>query len=123
MIFDVICMIFDAVILTIYLHKILGKRKESVSAALYVGCLCLVEIFLIFLMRYFGGQHTSFRVFLSNIASFTTTFFLTILYKKQSKAPVVCFHLVPRICCHVRAYRVQHLFPSPGFHGGDSFFQ
>lgn len=80
MIFDIICMIFDAIILTIYLNKILGKRKESVPAALYVGCLCLVEVFLILLMRYFDNQQSGFRSVIQNLASFATTFFLTTLY-------------------------------------------
>ena len=101
MIFDVICMIFDAVILTIYLHKILGARKESVSAALYAGCVCLVEIFLIFLMRYFDGQHNGFRVFVSNLTSFATTFLLTILHKSNLR-----HRLFVSISFHVGAYCV-----------------
>lgn len=114
MIFDMICMIFDAVILTIYLHKILGARKESVPAALYVVCLCLVEACLILLMRYFGNQHDGFRVLISNLVSFSTTFFLTFLYIGN-----VWYRLFVSISFHVYAsmselimYYIFSLLPS-----------
>lgn len=114
MIFDVICMIFDAVILTIYLHKILGARKESVSAVLYAGCLCLVEIFLIFLMRYFDGQHNGFRVFVSNLVSFATTFFLTIFFKSNLRHRLfvsISFHVYASMS-ELVVYSIVSLLPA-----------
>ena len=114
MIFDMICVIFDAVILTIYLHKILGARKESVSAALYAGCVCLVEIFLIFLMRYFGDQHNSFRTFVSNLASFATTFLLTILHRSNLRHRLfvsVSFHVYASMS-ELIVYSIFSLLPT-----------
>lgn len=114
MIFNIICMIFDAIILTIYLNKILGARKDSVSATLYVGCLCLVELFLIVLMRYFNNQHSGFRVLISNLVSFSTTFFLTLLYKSNVRHRLfvsISFHVYASMS-ELIAYSIFSFLPA-----------
>lgn len=85
MIFDGICFLFDAIILSLYFRKMLGQRKEPVNVFLYIFLFAVSEVILFLLSAYYNNVHDSNRMYITNIISFATTFLLSFLHDSSLK--------------------------------------
>ena len=80
-VFTVVSSVFDAVILYIYLNKILGARKEWAAPWLYFSSFVLCEGGLYFLSYYFENAHSDIRIYVTMAFSLATTFALACFHR------------------------------------------
>lgn len=85
MIFNGICFLFDAIILSMYFRNILGQRKKSVHVFLYILSFAVCEAVLFVLSACYNNLHDSSRMYVTISVSFLTTFLLSFLHDSRLK--------------------------------------